>query len=179
MVRGLQPAYGMKFHVGLVAAALVGTIQVAQSAELKSGQSGFFGAGLGVSSVNQSVGTGFAFSLNGGYFLKGSDVGIGAFLRSSSHSQDVTSFFFGIEGLYRFTALLPGLSGGVMIGSGKFSLQQTPGDTAFAYGVKAAYDYPLSADPLSVGVDLSLNWVEPGTKLLTVFSPIATVKYWF
>lgn len=151
----------------------------ASGAEVKRGLDGYIGGLLGASSVNQGVGTGVGFGLNGAYFF--SDYfGIGAGLRAANHDRDVSSFFFAAQGLFRFADVLPGLHLGASLGTGRFSFLDQEGDTAFAYGLKAAFDYPVAQnESVTLGIDLDVTFTEPGISLLTVFSPMLTAKWWF
>ncbi len=141
---------------------------------------GFVGGLLGVSSANKNIGTGIGFGLNAGYFFH-TNFGVGAFLRSANHDHDISSFFVGAEGLFRFTDTLPGLHLGVILGSGKFSNPAVDSSNSFAYGAKITYDYLLSTTVpgVSVGVDLSWMLTEPVNEVITTFSPMITGKFWF
>ena len=138
----------------------------------------FVSAQLGVSSVNNDIGSGVAFGVEGGLF-PWEDWGAGAFLRAGNHSNDITSFFFGIEGLYKASLLVNGLTLGATVGSGKFTSQGLSGDSALAIGIKAAWDYHLSSQPISLGGDLSVTWCKPGDSMLTTVAPLLTAKWWF
>jgi hypothetical protein len=151
----------------------------AHGAEVKRGLNGFVGGLLGASAVNEGVGTGVGFGLNGGYFFSGA-FGMGALLRASNHGRDVSSFFLALQGLFRFADVLPGLYLGASLGSGKFTFLDQEGNTALAYGAKAAFDYPISRDQdVTIGIDLDVMFTEPGVSLLSVFSPMLTAKWWF
>ena len=147
-------------------------------AQAEQTDSKFVAAQLGYSSVSNSVGSGIAFGLEGAYFFQ-PEYAFGAFLRAGQHSDDITSFFWGIEGLYRPTFFIEGVSVGATVGAGKFSAQSLSGDTALAFGVKGAYDYRLSTQPISFGLDLSVTWCKPGDSMLTTVAPLATAKWWF
>ncbi len=138
----------------------------------------FASAQIGMSSVSDDIGSGIAFGVEGGYFFH-ENFGAGAFLRAGDHSEDITSFFFGIEGLYRPTLPFDGLTLGATLGSGKFSAQNLSGDSAIALGLKAAFDYRLTSQPISLGLDLSVTWCEPGDTTLTTVAPLLTAKWWF
>jgi hypothetical protein len=138
----------------------------------------FVSAQLGLSSVNHDIGSGIAFGVEGAFFPR-SNYGGGAFLRAGNHSNDITSFFFGVEGLYRPSARLEGVTLGATLGSGKFTAQGLSGDSALAFGLKGAYDYRLVSQPISLGFDLSVTWCKPGDTLLTTVSPLLTAKWWF
>jgi hypothetical protein len=138
----------------------------------------FASAQLGYSTVSDDIGSGIAFGIEAGAKVW-NNWGLGAFLRAGNHSNDITSFFFGIEGLYHPDVILDGLTLGVTAGSGKFTAQGLSGDSAFAFGAKAAYDYHFSQQPVSLGVDLSVTWCKPGDTMLTTVSPLLTGKWWF
>lgn len=138
----------------------------------------FVAAQLGFSSVNNDIGSGIAFGVEGAFFPQ-PEYGGGAFLRAGNHSNDITSFFFGIEGLYRPSALLDGITIGATLGSGKFTAQGLSGDSALAFGIKGAYDHRLVNQPVSLGFDLSVTWCKPGDTMLTTASPLLTAKWWF
>jgi hypothetical protein len=162
--------------------ALNCTLASAQTNASSSAQSedrGYLGGLLGISSVSQNVGRGLGFGLEGTvYFTE--YLGVGAFVRRASHDNGITSFFYGAEGLFRLAHILPRLQVGFIVGAGKFTAGDVSGRSAIAYGTKAAFDVPLTqSQPLTVGLDLSLVFTKPGTEQLTVFTPVATVKYWF
>jgi hypothetical protein len=138
----------------------------------------FVSAQLGISSVNNDIGSGIAFGVEGAYFPR-PEYGGGAFLRAGNHSNDITSFFFGVEGLYRPAMFVEGLTLGATLGSGKFTAQGLSGDSALAFGLKGAYDYRLLTQPISLGLDLSVTWCKPGDSMLTTVSPLLTAKWWF
>lgn len=94
------------------------------------------GGGLGLISANRGVGMGFGYGLNHAYFLS-QLWGAGAFVRSSNHSQGITQFGFGLEGLYLADRILPGLSLGAHLGAVKFSGGGFDGDFHVAGGLKA------------------------------------------
>jgi hypothetical protein len=77
--------------------------------------------------------------------------------------------------------MIPGLSAGAMLGASKFSQSGAPNNGFnITFGLKAAYDYPVSSTyPVTVGADLTVNWVKPGDTMLTVFTPFLTAKWWF
>lgn len=185
MVQGLQPTIPMRpIAKFLVCCSLLhqatGPVPLTHGAELITGTRGYVGGMLGLPSVNEGIGTGLGFGFNGAYFLpQRPNWGLGAFFRGADHRQGVTAFFYGVEGLYRFADVLPGLLVGVVLGSGKFTLDGVPGNRAFTYGFKAAYDYPISRTPVTVGVDASVNWLKPGNTVLNVFNPMITIRYWF
>jgi hypothetical protein len=138
----------------------------------------FVSAQLGLSSVNNDIGSGVAFGVEGAYFPR-PEFGGGAFLRAGNHSNDITSFFFGVEGLYRPAMFVEGVTLGATLGSGKFTAQGLSGDSALAFGLKGAYDYRLLTQPISLGLDLSVTWCKPGDSMLTTVSPLLTAKWWF
>jgi hypothetical protein len=138
----------------------------------------FVSAQLGLSSVNNDIGSGVAFGVEGAFFPQ-PEYGGGAFLRAGNHSNDITSFFFGVEGLYRPSLFLEGITLGATLGSGKFTAQGLSGDSALAFGLKGAYDYRLVSQPISLGIDLSVTWCKPGDTTLTTVSPLLTAKWWF
>jgi hypothetical protein len=86
---------------------------------------------LGWSSVSDNVGSGIAFGVAGSYFFR-ADWGMGAFLRAGNHSNDINSFFWGFEGLYRPVELVSGFTVGASLGSGKFTAQNLSGDSRSA-----------------------------------------------
>ncbi|NDD91945.1 hypothetical protein EBZ37_07665 [bacterium] len=144
----------------------------------QQGHSRFVGANLGITSVSNDVGSGVAFGIEGGYFFL-PYLGVKGFLRAGNHSNDITSFFFGIDGLYRFNPELTGLSVGLSLGSGKFSADGMSGNSALAYGIKTVYDYLLPNQNITLGAELSITWCEPGDTVLTNVSPLLTIKWWF
>ena len=162
--------------ITLLALALVLLEGRQSQADVKSPR--FASGQIGLSSVNNDVGSGVAFGIEGGYFMY-ENWGLGAYLRAGNHSNDITSFFFGIEGLYRNPIPLGGLTAGLTLGSGKFTAQGLSGNSALAYGVKAAYDYDLDDQPISLGADLSITWCKPGDTMLTTVSHLLTAKWWF
>ncbi|MBU6375947.1 MAG: hypothetical protein KGQ59_08135, partial [Bdellovibrionales bacterium] len=138
----------------------------------------FVGINLGSSSVSDDVGSGPAFGLEGGALIL-PHLGLRGFLRAGSHSDDITSFFFGFDILYRFSESLTGFSTGASLGSGKFSSGGASGNSALAYGAKALYDYQIPTTHVTLGGDLSMTWCKPGNTTLSNVSPVLTAKWWF
>lgn len=155
------------------------SVPVTHAAEFRQDSKGYAGAMLGLSSVDNGVGTGLGFGLDAGFFLNDS-WGVGAFLKSANHDHDVTQFTYAAEGIYR-VAMFPGLSAGAMLGASKFSQGDAPNNGFnITFGLKAAYDFPVSTSyPITVGADLAVNWVKPADTMLTVFTPFLTAKWWF
>jgi hypothetical protein len=168
----------IRLPFALIPMVLVLLGSTSRAARAEEADSRFVAAQLGYSSVSNSVGSGIAFGLEGAYFFQ-PEYAAGAFLRAGQHSDDITSFFWGIEGLYRPNFLLQGVTVGATVGAGKFSAQSLSGDTALAFGLKGAYDYRLSTQPISFGLDLSVTWCKPGDSMLTTVAPLATAKWWF
>lgn len=162
------------FGVSVLAALIAGT----SASHAQQSNHRFVSAQLGISSVNNDIGSGIAFGVEGAYFPR-PEFGGGAFLRAGNHSNDITSFFFGVEGLYRTTMFIEGVTLGATLGSGKFTAQGLSGDSALAFGLKGAYDYQLLTQPISLGLDLSVTWCKPGDTMLTTVSPLFTAKWWF
>ena len=157
---------------------LIGALTPAATAFAQQPPPRYASALLGTSSVNENIGFGFAFGLEGGAFFLNS-LGLGGYLRSSNHSDDISSFFFGFGILYRDNNFFENLTLGAYLGSGKFTSQGQSGNSATALSLKIAYDYPFLNHSLSLGGDLSFTWCEPGDTLLTAVSPMLNVKWWF
>lgn len=167
----------------LAAASLMGTSGLSTSGLAATGtlegHPGFVGGLLGLSSVNNNVGTGIGWGLNGGYFFH-ENWGVGAFIRGGNHDNGITSFFLGAEALYRLTTFVPGIHLGATLGSGKFSAGGYSGTNNFTYGLKIAYDHLISDTyPITLGADLELLFTKPANDTLTVFNPVVTAKWWF
>jgi hypothetical protein len=137
------------------------------------------GGGLGLISANRGVGMGFGYGLNHAHFLSPL-WGAGAFVRSSNHSQGITQFGFGLEGLYLADRILPGLSLGAHLGAVKFSGGGFDGDFHVAGGLKASYDYPLPTETsMSVGLDGGIQWTQPASQILSISHILLTAKFFF
>ncbi|MBC7691321.1 MAG: outer membrane beta-barrel protein [Methylotenera sp.] len=157
----------------------------AARADIQGGKSNVFvGAMLGITSANQSFGTGIGFGINGGYFFDPA-FGIGANLKQANFDNNLSATLVAVEGLYR-VGEAPGLHLGVDLGTAKFSTGSigpfagSTSSTSFAYGLKAAYDYVMSyPSNFSLGADLSVMLTKPGTETITIFNPMATAKIWF
>lgn len=137
---------------------------------------------LGLSSIDNNVGTGVAYGVQAGYFFGGGDsnLGLGGFMRGANPSNNVTSFLMGGELLYRPDSTLPGLQLGFDFGSGKFSVGGVSGKTSFAYGVQGGWDFRLSpAYPFTAGLNLSFLFITPVDTTYLITTPTATMKVWF
>lgn len=141
--------------------------------------------GTSQSTPGTAVGTGVGYGLQAGYFLS-RNVGAGAFIRSGNHDRGISPFFYGLEGLYRFTSLLPGLHAGLDLGSGRFSAGGFKGKRNLAYGARVAHDIPISLEyPLTIGLDLGVllmgveNPVTLESKTYTSIHSAASIKVWF
>lgn len=138
---------------------------------------------IGLSTASDNIGSGVGYGVEGTYFIRDS-VGVGAFLRSANHDLGISSFFFGGQGIYRFTRALEGLQLGVLLGSGKFTRVENDikqsFNNAFAYGAKAAYDVPITKRrDVTVGADLNLLFFKPGSDTVRLITPTVMAKYWF
>lgn len=139
-------------------------------------ETGFGGAGAGVISINRGIGTGFGYGLNGAYFFNPT-YGAGLFVRSSNHSEGMTYFEFGAEGLVKAEKLLNGLVLGAQLGGSKFSGAGFDGNFHPSGGLKASYDYLLPTQtPISIGVDSGIQWTQPKSTILTLFHIFFTAK---
>lgn len=148
---------------------------------ITSSKQGFVGGLLGFVTANNNVGSGLGYGLNGAYFLSPYPrIGVGAFIRGANHDNGVTSFFMAGEALLRLSGYLEGLHVGIILGSGKFSAGGFSGNSSIAYGIKGAYDFPISTSyPLTLGADLSLAFTSPGSSTITVFNALGSLKWWF
>lgn len=140
---------------------------------------GYLGGMLGLSSVNNGVGTGLGFGLQGAYFLN-EKWGVGAFLRAANHNANISSFFYAAQALYRLDDFVPHLLAGGTLGAGRFSFSGNTGNSALLLGLLLAYDHPVSTQhPITVGGEFSVGFTEPGSTMLTILSPMVTAKWWF
>jgi len=148
------------------------------AASTSTGQGSLFGGLLlGIASVDNNVGTGIGFGVQGGYFFHDS-WGVGAYYRNGNHDNSINSNLFIGEFLYRFTSMLNGLQLGANLGWADFSANGN-GDGALAFGGKVAFDYSISQSiPLSIGLDVPILFTEPGTTTFVLFAPQATLRYW-
>lgn len=144
----------------------------------------FFGGLLGLSSINNDVGLGLGYGVEGGFYFKNNQLGLGAFLEGGRHGDATSSFFMGFKGLYRLTSLADGLHAGVILGRGRFLAPNDAGAItvrpfAFTYGVELGYDwFPWESRAISLTGNLKFMAFSPGETTNIVVSPVIVAKIW-
>jgi hypothetical protein len=138
----------------------------------------YVGGLLGVASVDQERGSGVGYNLQGAHYFFGM-FGAGLFIHGGSHTQGLSSFFYGAQALFRPLSILPRLQLGALLARGRFSAGGISGTLNPAYGAKAAYDVALSDHyPITAGLELSVLSTTPNDKTFLIFSPLASLKLW-
>lgn len=168
--------FGKRFFLSSIILSLTMTSALECKAQMHHSM---LGGSLGLISVNRGVGTGFGYGLNHAHLFSPL-WGTGAFVRSSNHSEGITQFGFGLEGLYLVDRILPGLTLGIHVGAVKFSGGGFDGNFHATGGLKASYDYPLPTETsISVGLDGGIQWTQPANQVLSISHILLTTKLFF